>query len=294
VFEAKPGLDGKRKSVMTIYDAGAAPKLPPGDYVVVGEAGKARAEVAFTVKSGQRFDVPVILNAGIVAITAPNAKSLDVFEARVGLDGTRNRIASDYGDAFQIILPAGDYVALVEADKASAEAPFTVKAAERTELTIAMAAGMAAISSPGATQIEVFDAKVGLDGTRTRMFSSYDEIVEQLLPPGDYVPLPSRTVRAATSPWWWPLVSPRFPPLTHGRSRSIRQSWGWMASGRAISPTNTARRWKSPCRRAIMSPRPNTKTSRPPKPPSPCPTSSGWRLRLPSPDRGGTGAGGTA
>lgn len=187
VFEAKPGLDGKRKSVMTIYDAGAAPKLPPGDYVVVGEAGKARAEVAFTVKSGQRFDVPVILNAGIVAITAPNAKSLDVFEARVGLDGTRNRIASDYGDAFQIILPAGDYVALVEADKASAEAPFTVKAAERTELTIAMAAGMAAISSPGATEIEVFDAKVGLDGTRTRMFSSYDEIVEQLLPPGDYV-----------------------------------------------------------------------------------------------------------
>ncbi|MFZ1469322.1 MAG: VWA domain-containing protein [Paracoccaceae bacterium] len=187
VFDAKVGMDGSRNRVMTIYDAGSAPKLPPGDYVVLGQAGQASAEVAFTVKPGQRIDVPVILNAGIAAITAPNAKSLSVFDAKVGLDGNRERILTEYGDAFQLILPAGDYIAAVEVDQATAEAPFTVKPAERTELTVTMAVGMAAVRSAGADVIEIFEAKIGLDGTRKRVSSDYGELVERMLPPGDYI-----------------------------------------------------------------------------------------------------------
>ena len=187
VFDAKVGLDGNRTRIMTIYDAGSAPKLPPGDYVVLGQAGQASAEVAFTVKPGQRIDVPVILNAGIAAITAPNAKSMEVLEAKVGLDGNRVRVLTEYGDSFLLILPAGDYIAAVEVDQASTEAPFTVKAAERTELTVTMAVGMAAVSSAGADAIEIFEAKVGLDGTRKRVSSDYGELVERMLPPGDYI-----------------------------------------------------------------------------------------------------------
>lgn len=187
ILEAKVGLDGKREGVSTIYNAGATLKLPPGDYAVIANVGSASAEMAFTVKPGQRSDVAVILNAGIAAITAPNAKSMVVFEASVGLDGKRNDIRTDYGDSFLLTLPAGDYIAAVVVDQASAEAPFTVKPAERTELTIAIPAGMAAVASAGADAIEIFEAKVGLDGSRKQVSNDYGESVARMLPPGDYV-----------------------------------------------------------------------------------------------------------
>jgi len=187
IYEAKTALDGSRTRITTVYGAGSEVKLPPGDYVVVAGAGQAEAEMTFTVQPGQRSEVAVILTAGLVAITAPNGKSLDILQAKVGLDGNRTRVTTQYGDSFLITLPAGDYIASVAADQAFAEAPFTVKPGERTELAVAMPAGMAAITSAGANEIEVFGAKVGLDGTRQRMFNAYSDLAEQLLPPGDYV-----------------------------------------------------------------------------------------------------------
>ena len=187
IYAAKVAMDGSRTRIATVYGAGSEVKLPPGDYVVVAGAGQAEVEMAFSVKPGERSDVAVILNAGLVAITVPNGKSLDILQAKVALDGSRTRVTTQYGDSFLITLPAGDYIAAVGADQAGAEAAFTVKPAERTELTVAMPAGLAAVTSAGANEIEVFAAKVGLDGNRQRMFNAYAEVAEQLLPPGDYV-----------------------------------------------------------------------------------------------------------
>lgn len=187
VYEAKAGLDGKRPYIRTDYGAGSAPILPPGDYVVVGKVDEAVAEVAFSVKPGERFDVPVILNAGIAAILAPNASAIEIYEGSVGLDGKRPYVRTDYGDQTQQVLPAGDYVALVKVGEATAEGAFTVVAAQRTETTITMAVGMAAISVPGGEVLEIYEAKTGLDGKRPYIRTEYGEGADLMLPPGDYV-----------------------------------------------------------------------------------------------------------
>lgn len=187
VYSAKAGLDGKRPYVRTDYGAGSAPTLPPGDYVVIGGVGEAKVEVPFTVKPGERFDVPVILNAGIAVISAPNASALELYAAKIGLDGKRAYIRSDYGDVIQYTLPAGDYYATAKAGEATGDITFTVAAAERTEATITIAVGLAAVSAPGATALQVYDAKVGLDGKRKEVRFNYGETADYMLPPGDYV-----------------------------------------------------------------------------------------------------------
>lgn len=156
LYEAKAGLDGKRPYVRTDYGAGSAPILPPGDYVVVGSVGEAQVEVPFTVRPGERFDVPVVLNAGIAVVSAPNATALDLYQAKAGLDGKRPYIRTDYGDVIQYTLPAGDYYVTAKAGEATGEVTFSVAAAERTEATLTIAVGLAAVSAPGATALEVF------------------------------------------------------------------------------------------------------------------------------------------
>jgi len=187
LYDAKVGLDGKRPYIRTDYGAGSAPTLPPGEYVVIGGVGEAKAEVAFTVKPGERFDVPVILNAGIAVINAPNASALDLYAAKVGLDGKRAYIRTDYGDVIQYTLPAGDYYATAKAGEAAGDLVFTVAAAERTEATITIAVGLAAVNAAGATSLQVYDAKVGLDGKRKEVRFDYGETADYMLPPGDYV-----------------------------------------------------------------------------------------------------------
>jgi Ca-activated chloride channel family protein len=187
LFEAKQGLDGKRAHIRTDYGAGSAPELPPGDYVVLASVGPAMAEQAFSIKAGERKDVPVILNAGIVAITAPNANAIEIVGAKPALDGSRPFVYTHYGPEVQQTLNAGDYVAIVASGEAKAEFPFTVKAAERTEVQAKVAVGMAAISAPGATAIMVVGAKAALDGSRETFDTQYSETSEVMLPPGDYL-----------------------------------------------------------------------------------------------------------
>ena len=187
IVAAKPGVDGLRESIRTDYGAGSDPQMPPGDYVVIAKVGEAVVERPFTVKPGQRFEVPVILNAGIAAISAPNGDAIEIFGAKKGLDGQRSSVRTDYGDSLEITLPAGDYVASARAGEASAETLFSIKPAERMDVTVTIAAGMAAISAPGVTEIEILGAKTGLDGKRPSIRSDYGEATERMLPPGDYI-----------------------------------------------------------------------------------------------------------
>lgn len=186
-FEAKVGLDGNRVGVRTDYGAGSAPELPPGDYVVVGSVGAAKVEVPFSVKAGERVDVPVVLNAGIAVISAPNATAIDMVGAKAGLDGNRPYVYTHYGPDLTLTLTAGDYVAVVSSGEAKAEFPFAVKAAERVEVKAVVAVGMAAVTAPGADEIVILAGAVGLDGKRAQLGNHYSERIEMLLPPGEYL-----------------------------------------------------------------------------------------------------------
>ncbi|MBN9252514.1 MAG: hypothetical protein J0I86_18380, partial [Mesorhizobium sp.] len=80
----------------------------------------------------------VTLNAGVLAIDAPGADGYRIYEAKKDLQGERKQATYGYGEKFQTTMVAGDYVVVTDfkSDKADSETPFTVKAGERTELTI--------------------------------------------------------------------------------------------------------------------------------------------------------------
>lgn len=136
--KAQKRIDGTREDVGTEYGTETSMDLTPGDYVAEMTMQAATAEQQFSVKVGELTEVKVVLNAGVVAIEAPGAGSIRIFEAKKDIQGNRKEISHDYGEKVQTTLAAGDYVAVTkyEADKADSETPFTVKVGERTEVTV--------------------------------------------------------------------------------------------------------------------------------------------------------------
>jgi len=138
VFKGAKKLDGTRDQVTYAFGADAKFDLPAGDYVMAVDMQAASAEQPFSVKVGEMSEVDVALNAGVVAIEAPGADGFKIFEAKKNLQGERKQVTYAFGEKMQTTLVAGDYVAVTNftTDKADSETPFTVKAGERTELTV--------------------------------------------------------------------------------------------------------------------------------------------------------------
>ncbi|WRH61044.1 MAG: VWA domain-containing protein [Fuscovulum sp.] len=138
VYPVKKNLDGSRDRIATAYGAGSQFTLPPGDYVVEVGLDLALAEAPFTVKGGERVDVSVVLNAGVMAVTAPGASSILVMSGKANISGERERLHTEYGEAINLTAAAGDYV--IEAYRGDpavmTEARVTVVAGERTEITV--------------------------------------------------------------------------------------------------------------------------------------------------------------
>jgi Ca-activated chloride channel family protein len=138
IFAAAKDIDGNRKSVAYTYGTGARFDLPAGDYVAVVTLGEAVAEAPLTVKVGERVDVILPLNAGVAAFAFGDSNTfLEVFGATKDINGNRKAFGYGYGPNWQSTFPAGDYVAVVDFAGTKTETAFSVKAGERTELTIA-------------------------------------------------------------------------------------------------------------------------------------------------------------
>ncbi|MDN5786871.1 VWA domain-containing protein [Pseudorhodobacter sp.] len=136
IFKAKKSLDGKREDVTGSYGAAQEFKLPPGDYVATGRKEQATGEVEFTVKANARTDVKIVLNAGVLAMAAPGARTIEIFAAKKDIQGKRKSITSFYGEEAQSTITAGDYIVEAERDGVLSEIPATVTAGERTEVTV--------------------------------------------------------------------------------------------------------------------------------------------------------------
>jgi Ca-activated chloride channel homolog len=136
VLSAKKALDGSRESITSGYGAGAAFDLPAGDYVARVTLQAASAEVPFSVKVGERVDVPVILNAGVLYVSAPGANSIEVLEGKADLSGNRDSLTFEYNEEVTITVAPGDYLVKANRGEAQAEATATVKAGERSEVAM--------------------------------------------------------------------------------------------------------------------------------------------------------------
>lgn len=137
VVQAKKKIDGTRDEVTYAYGPDSKFDLPPGDYVLIATVDLAIVEQPFTVKVGEFQDVKIAMNAGVLAIDAPGASKIEIFETRKDINGNRKSLGYAYDQKYQATIPAGDYAIVSEkTDNSSKEGTVTVKAGERAELTV--------------------------------------------------------------------------------------------------------------------------------------------------------------
>lgn len=138
VYKAKMKIDGTRDQVGYSYGPDSKFDLPPGDYVAVARMDQAEMEQPFNIRAGEAKDVTVVLDAGVLAISAPGATRIEVLEAKKDIQGNRKSFGSAYSATHQTTLRAGEYAVVAEGPTGAAprEAPASVKAGERTEVTV--------------------------------------------------------------------------------------------------------------------------------------------------------------
>jgi len=140
IFKAAKKLDGSRESVAYGYGPDTGHDLPAGDYVMLGRMDKGEAEAPFSIKVGETTNVEAVLDAGVLAVSAPGADFIEIFGAKKDIQGKRTSFAYNYGETFQVTLPAGDYVVVARLPNGggSKEAEAKVSAGERTETAVAL------------------------------------------------------------------------------------------------------------------------------------------------------------
>ncbi|TIP24749.1 MAG: VWA domain-containing protein [Mesorhizobium sp.] len=137
VFKAKKKIDGTRQEVAYAYGPDSKFDLPPDDYVLTATVDLAVVEQPFSVKAGEHQDVKIAINAGVLAITAPGASKIEIFDAKKNINGNRKSLGYAFDEKYQAALPAGDYAVVSEkSDNSSKESTVTITAGERAELTI--------------------------------------------------------------------------------------------------------------------------------------------------------------
>ncbi|TPN56673.1 VWA domain-containing protein [Mesorhizobium sp. B1-1-9] len=137
IVKAKKKIDGTRDEVTYAYGPDSKFDLPPDDYVLIATVDLAVVEQPFNVKVGEFQDVKVTMNAGVLAITAPGASKIEIFETKKDINGNRKSLGYAYDQKYQAAIPAGDYAVVSEkSDNSSKEGTVTVKAGERAELTV--------------------------------------------------------------------------------------------------------------------------------------------------------------
>ncbi|PWK65340.1 VWA domain-containing protein [Aminobacter sp. AP02] len=138
IYKADKRIDGTREQVTYAFGPDAKFDLSAGAYVAVVKMDQAEVEQPFNVRVGERGDVTAVLDAGVLAVSAPGAKTIKVFSAKKDIQGQRKDFGLGYDEKHQVTLPAGDYVVEVdrEANGGKKEGIATVHAGERSEVTI--------------------------------------------------------------------------------------------------------------------------------------------------------------
>lgn len=136
IYKAKKKIDGSREQVTHGYGPDGKFDLPAGDYVAVARMDQAESEQPFHVRVGEAGDVVAVIDAGVLAISAPGANEIRVYSASKDIQGKRKEFGNAYADTHQTTLPAGDYVIEAETDGGQKEGTASVYAGERSEVTL--------------------------------------------------------------------------------------------------------------------------------------------------------------
>jgi Ca-activated chloride channel homolog len=78
ILAARPAADGNRAQVSSLMGSSPIFHLGAGNYVAVAKLGLASTETPFSIAVVQRTELPIVLNAGVLAVTATGAESIAV------------------------------------------------------------------------------------------------------------------------------------------------------------------------------------------------------------------------
>lgn len=140
IFSSKVALDGTRESIAYGYNGEQNFELPPGDYVMDYKLDGTSGQIPFSVKTGERTDIAVELDAGVLAVTTPTDDYVEIRSPTKDIAGNVQSFDYGYGPNVQTTLKAGDYIVYSKKGDVESETPITIKAGERFELTIEPAA----------------------------------------------------------------------------------------------------------------------------------------------------------
>ncbi|WP_435258859.1 vWA domain-containing protein [Thioclava sp. FR2] len=169
--------------------------LPAGEYALKARLGTAEVNEAVVIEPGGISEKRMVMGIGVAKLTSWYTPDLrvesgdpyyEIFAAQTAVDGTRTSVVYNYGSEAVFDLVPGDYIALSKLGEASVEMPFTVKAAEQTELKLVLNAGVAAIDLVEGAYLEVRSAKTDINGERKLIAYSYGPL-QVTLPAGDYI-----------------------------------------------------------------------------------------------------------
>lgn len=109
VVSAEQTLDGSHNSISSIFGVDKPMQLGTGKYLMRAKLGQVTAEAPFEILAGKRTDLTINLNAGVLAIAAPDAERIDIFRRSNDLQKTEESVSARYGTEHQDTLPPGTY-----------------------------------------------------------------------------------------------------------------------------------------------------------------------------------------
>ncbi len=171
--------------------------VPAGEITLNVSIGAAKYTEIFTAKAGETIDKDVVVGSGVANLKAeyiagqPAAVDvfMEIFEAKTDINGNRKSVANGYGGDQNFELAPGDYVVVFSFEAVKGEAPFSVKVAERTDLTVIMGAGVLAVTMADSQGVEIVSPKKDINGNRASVAYGYGPDFHTTLKAGDYVVL---------------------------------------------------------------------------------------------------------
>jgi Ca-activated chloride channel family protein len=183
-------------NVLTVFDPVPRFIVPAGDYTLKISKGSASASKSFTVTAGDTMNVALTLDAGRLIVTAlyadggPAVKDELAAEVRhpAAIDGERGEwVTTSYGPENVFDLAVGSYDVIASVGRAIIAQRVEVESGETKRVAIVLNAGVAGVSAPGSTAIEIVGAERDINDERTSFTTGYDPTLNVALPVGNYV-----------------------------------------------------------------------------------------------------------
>ncbi len=183
--------EGNRTKAGNSYDAQPTFSLPAGKYLVQLEWGSAKAKKEIEVAAGKFAEIPIVMNAGTLAMTAvmaegadpaPDDLNWDVF-GEANAEGDRPKASYSYDAQPKLHLTAGKYLIEVRRGAAMIKAEIEVQAGKMASKTLNLNAGSLKLSSSTPGTWEILGAK-DAEGNRKKLTYSYDADAKLVIPAG--------------------------------------------------------------------------------------------------------------